>query len=168
MLVIDAPFSVRGSIPGNKRIRIKLELDTEPPPGIKSESKYLLQPVPFPVRVCTLETLFAGKLHAVLFRRWGKRVKGRDWYDLVWYIAHKIPVDLAHLKARMCQTGDWEVDRPLDRAKLIELLEDGIDSLDVRAAKKEVEVFLKDPKELDVWSEKFFRQLVQKISVSEQ
>ena len=167
MLIINAPSSVLGSVPGNKRLKIKLELDTEPPPGIRSETRFLLQPVPFPVRVCTLETLFAGKMHAVLLRRWGKRVKGRDWYDLVWYIGRNIPVDIPHLKARMCQTGDWEADRALDRERLIGLLEKRIDSLDIAAAKKEVEVFLKNPRELDVWSESFFHQLTQKISVSE-
>jgi hypothetical protein len=66
---------------------IKLELDTTPPPLASTEVKTHLLPTPFQVRLYDLPSLFAGKLHAMLFRDWKSRVKGRDFYDFVWYIA---------------------------------------------------------------------------------
>ncbi len=69
----------------SEKLKIRLEVDTDPPPGFDTETRYVLQPIPFAVRVYALPDLFAGKLHAVLCRRWQMRVKGRDWYDLVWY-----------------------------------------------------------------------------------
>ena len=86
-------------------LKIKLEVDTAPPAGFSTEVRYLLQPVAFPVRVYLLPDLFAGKMHAVLCRKWKDRVKGRDWYDLVWYITHHPRLHLGHLEQRMRQSG---------------------------------------------------------------
>ena len=70
LLVIEAdPGSLKGLHP-EKRLKVKLEVDTDPPPGFETESQYLLQPIPFSVRVYALPDLFAGKLHAVLCRKW--------------------------------------------------------------------------------------------------
>ena len=86
LLLIEAPQSVVGSIHKGQLLRIKLEVDRDPPQKFAVESKYLLLPVPFAVRTFELPSLFAGKMHALLFRKWGARVKGRDWYDFVWYV----------------------------------------------------------------------------------
>ena len=67
-------------------IKIKLEVDRLPPLGFETEEKLLLRPFSFYVKCFTPPSLFAGKMHALLFRKWQKRVKGRDWYDLEWYI----------------------------------------------------------------------------------
>jgi len=120
----------------------------------------LLQPIPFAVRAYTLPSLFAGKLHALLFRQWGQRVKGRDWYDLVWYIARKTPVDLKHLEERMRQTHHWSGSENLSKESLLQLVSTRIDSLDVVAAKKDIEPFLKRPDAITVWSHDFFEQVV--------
>lgn len=87
LLVIQAGADIARQIPPGQVIRIKLEVDTEPPGGFATEGRYLLQPLPFSVRSYTLPDLFAGKMHALFCRRWKNRVKGRDWYDLVWYCA---------------------------------------------------------------------------------
>ena len=65
-------------------IKIKIEVDTTPPPGFRTEEKLLLKPFSFYVKCFTLPDLFAGKMHALLFRKWKKRVKGRDWFDMEW------------------------------------------------------------------------------------
>jgi hypothetical protein len=67
-------------------IKIKLEIDTNPPLRFSTENKLLTKPFSFYVNCFTLPDLFAGKMHALLFRKWKTRVKGRDWYDLEWYI----------------------------------------------------------------------------------
>jgi hypothetical protein len=91
-------------------VKIKLEVDTDPSPGFATHTRYLLQPIPFAVRSCVLLDLFAGKMHAVLCRKWKNRVKGRDWYDLVWYAANHPQINLIHLEQRMRQSGHWKGD----------------------------------------------------------
>lgn len=164
MIQIEAPESVVGGLHRDQRLRIKVEIDTDPPTDFETEAKYLLQPIPFSVRSYTLPSLFAGKMHALLFRRWGRRVKGRDWYDLVWYVARGIPVDLKHLSARMRQTGQWEQDTPLSEADFKDLITERIQALDVALAVADVTPFLKDQTSTEVWSTEFFTEIVRRIS----
>ena len=144
-------------------LKIKIEIDTDPPGGFETESRYVLQPIPFSVRTYALPDLFAGKLHAVLCRRWKSRVKGRDWYDLVWYITHHPEVRLSHLDARMRQTGDWIGQGNITEQKIIELLHDRIATLDIDQVRREVAPFLTDQQSLDVWSTGFFHSIVERI-----
>lgn len=165
MLLIETPEPLRAGIHGNQLLRIKLEVDTNPPPEFLTETKFLLQPIPFPVRVYTASSLFAGKMHAVLCRGWGRRVKGRDWYDLVWYISRNIRLDLNHLELRMRQTGHWTSPARLDEKLFRGMLEERIHAMDVESAKKDAERFVADPDSVAVWSKEFFRQIVVKITV---
>ena len=104
LLSIQEKTKIRGIHPEQK-IQIKLEIDTDPPLShLPFESKLVKNPVPFYVGTYAIVDLFAGKMHAVLCRNWQKRVKGRDWYDLIWYIQNGIPVNLSHLRERMRQT----------------------------------------------------------------
>lgn len=166
MMLIEAPEAVVGRLHRNQLLRIKIEIDTDPPPAFETESKFLLQPIPFSARSYTLPSLFAGKLHALLFRKWGRRVKGRDWYDLVWYAAKGIPVDLAHLSARMRQTGQWTQEVSLSEAEFRHLLETRVLELDVGAAVADVEPFLKNRTSIEVWSTGFFMDVARRITVA--
>lgn len=166
LLVIDAGRDVlKGMYPGQV-LTIKLEVDTDPPGGFQTESGYILQPIPFAVQAYRRPDLFAGKLHAVLCRKWKNRVKGRDWYDLVWYISHHPVVNVLHLENRMRQSGHYRNDDPLTLESLIRLLHERIDTLDIRQARSEVEPFVKDRKALAVWSQDFFRSIVTRIQVA--
>ena len=122
-------------------------------------------PTPFQVRLYDLPSLFAGKLHALLFRKWKSRVKGRDFYDFIWYISRNVPINLAHLEARIIQGGCRERNK-LDLTTLQSLLNQRIESVDIHAAAEEVRPFLRDPRELTLWSENFFMDLVSRIKVS--
>jgi len=102
-------------------------------------------------------------MHAVLCRRWKRRVKGRDWYDLVWYAAHHPELHLLHLEHRMRQSGDWEGDDPLDETAFHDRFERAILALDVGQARREVAPFVRHPQSLDVWSKKFFRDIAGRI-----
>jgi hypothetical protein len=144
-------------------IRIKLEVDTDPPSGFATESRYLLQPLAFSVRSYTLPDLLAGEMHALLCRRWENRVKGHDWYDLVWYCARYPQLHLAHLEQRMRQSGHWSAEAPLTTEALRELLQQAIDQLDVDQARNEALPFVRDPAALEVWSREFFADIVQRI-----
>ena len=153
---------LEGLHPG-ARLKIKLEVDTDPPGGFNTETRHLLRPIPFPVRVFSLPDLFAGKLHAVLCRKWGSRVKGRDWYDLVWYAGRHPEVGIPHLERRMRQSGDWDQAGPLDLNALRLRLSDAIERLDVDQARTEVAPFVHDRRALEVWSREFFRDVVNPI-----
>ena len=124
---------------------------------------FLLQPVPFAVRTYSLPDLFAGKMHAVLHRKWANRVKGRHWYDLVWFAGNHPHLRLSHLEERMRQSGDWSQVGALKGDTLRQLLDDAIEALDVEEARREVEPFVRDPAVLRVWSREFFRDVAGRI-----
>lgn len=143
-------------------IKIKIEVDTDPPLVFETESLLLIKPFSFYVNCFTLPDLFAGKMHAILFRKWKNRVKGRDWYDLEWYIRNDVPLRLAHLYERAKENGDWTEDA-FSRAALLELLEQRISSLDFEKVKEDIVRFIPDPEQLEIWSQTYFLQLVRKI-----
>lgn len=163
LLVIQAGEEIVRQIPPGQIVRIKLEIDTDPPGGCATENKYLLQPIPFSVRSYTLPNLFAGKMHALLCRRWKDRVKGRDWYDLVWYCTHHPEIHLSHLEERMRQSGHWDAEGPLDVASFDDLLLEAIANLDVDQAREEVLPFVREPASLDIWSRDFFTEVMKRV-----
>ena len=165
MLVLSAGDELVGMIPRGQVLKIKLEIDTDPPPGFQTELRYLFRPVPFAVRVYALPDLLAGKVHAVLCRGWKNRVKGRDWYDLAWYAGHAPRLRLSHLESRMRQSGHWTEIRPLDETAWRRLMETRIAALDVQQARDEMAPFVEDPRSLELWSHDFFRAVTQKIIV---
>jgi len=163
LLAIRAEEEVIQTVPKGQILKIKIEVDTDPPPGFSKQARYLLQPVPFAVRVFVLQDLFAGKMHAILCRKWKSRVKGRDWYDFVWYAANHPELHLFHLEQRMRQTGHWKGDVPLAPEKFREMLEKAINGLDVEQARREVEPFVKKPENLAIWSQDFFLDVASRI-----
>ncbi|OQA53694.1 MAG: hypothetical protein BWY42_01808 [Candidatus Omnitrophica bacterium ADurb.Bin277] len=163
MILVDIPEPVRKKVRSGQVLKIKVEVDTDPPGNFLTEAKYLLQPVPFSVNVYALPHLYAGKMHAILCRSWGSRVKGRDWYDLVWYVGRGESLGLKHLEERMKQTRHLEGDQSLTEDVLKRMLEKRIGSTDFTAAKKDVEHLLRDPSSIEVWSRDFFRVIAEKI-----
>ncbi len=163
MIVVDIAESVTKMIHPGKLMKIKLEIDTDPPGDFKTEARYLFRPVPFSVNIYALPYLFAGKLHAVLCRSWGKRVKGRDWYDLIWYVGRDQRVALKHLENRMKQTGHLGGNESLTEQTLKQRLHQKIDATDFDNAQNDVATLLKDPSSLELWSEMFFRAVCERI-----
>lgn len=160
LLVVNAGGNIMRGVHPGKSLKIRLEVDTDPPGGFETEVRYLLEPIPFSVRTCTMPDLFAGKLHAVLCRRWRNRVKGRDWYDMVWYAGHHAGVRLSHLEERMRQSGDYHDTEALSITRLRSLLQNAADSLDIDQARSEVSRFVPDPQVLEVWSHEFFHHTI--------
>jgi predicted nucleotidyltransferase component of viral defense system len=163
LLAIETAGDFTARIPRGQVIKIRLEVDTDPPPGFDTENRFLLQPIPFSVKAFSLQDLFAGKMHAVLCRRWKGRVKGRDWYDMVWFAAYHPELHLRHLRARMMQSGHLKAEEKLDKKRFAAVAQAAIDKLDVEQARKEVEPFVKNPEALEVWSKGFFRDVVGRI-----
>jgi predicted nucleotidyltransferase component of viral defense system len=163
LLVINTTESLTRNVPPGQVLKIKIEVDTDPPPGFDTETRFLLQPIPFSVRAFSLPDMFAGKMHAVLCRGWKGRVKGRDWYDLVWYAANHPQLHLEHLEQRMIQSGHLKEQQRLTAEKLSAIAETVIERLDVNQARREVEPFVKDPETLTIWSRDFFRDVIRRI-----
>ncbi len=163
LIVIETAQELLRDLHPAKNLKIRLEVDTDPPGGFKTETQYVLQPIPFSVRVYSLPDLFAGKLHAILCRKWKTRVKGRDWYDLAWYAGRYPEVRISHLESRMRQSGDYRDHEPLTPDRLQHLLRQAVDDLDVERARREVAPFIVDQRALGVWSRDFFRQIIPRI-----
>jgi hypothetical protein len=106
-------------------------------------------------------------MHALLCRGWRSRVKGRDWYDLVWYVARGAPLSIAHLEARMRQSGHYDEETPLDVDRFRHMLARKIAELDVDLARTEVERFLTDRSTVKVWSVDFFASVAERITILE-
>jgi predicted nucleotidyltransferase component of viral defense system len=149
----------------NEVMKIKIEVDIDPPLGFSTETKVLVSPLPFSVKTYVPEDLFAGKMHALLFREYKVRVKGRDWYDLVWYIARKTPLHLAHLEARMRQSGNWNHKESLTNASFFELLKNKIAHLNIQAAIADILPFIRDQRKIEIWSKDFFLSLLPQLQL---
>lgn len=166
LLVIRLPEGITKRMHRDEVIKIRFEVDTNPPQdGAVTENRLLLLPIPFSVKSYRIEDLFAGKLHAALCREWKGRVKGRDWYDLVWFASRGVRYSLHYLEARMRQSGYWVDERKLTEEDVHFLFQRKIEGLDVESAKSDVVNFIKDPLRLKVWSKDFFRQIVAEIKV---
>jgi len=143
-------------------IKIKIEVDKEPPLGFETEEKLLLKPYSFYVKCFTLPCLFAGKVHALLFRKWKDRVKGRDWYDLEWYIKKGVPLNLHHFYLRAKDTDDW-AKGSISGEDVISLLKEKIKLVSFKNIKEDIVRFIPDETVLDIWSAAYFLDLVKKL-----
>jgi predicted nucleotidyltransferase component of viral defense system len=146
-------------------IKIKLEIDTHPPLGFRTENLLLTKPFSFYVNCFTLPDLFAGKMHALLFRKWKNRVKGRDWYDLEWYLKKGVEVNLVHFFQRASESNDWEGDA-ISKEQLIDLLKQKIASVNFENIKEDIVRFIPNPEVLNIWSAAYFSTLAERIKVS--
>lgn len=142
-----------------KSIKIKIEVDTQPPLEFSTEHKLLLQPYSFMTRCFTLPCLFAGKMHALVFRTWKNRVKGRDWYDFEWYVRNRVPLNFKHLQERIRQFNGLIVNQD----EFLTMLKDKLATTNINQVKQDVMPFLKNPNELNIWSNDYFLQLSQMI-----
>ncbi|MCK0124745.1 nucleotidyl transferase AbiEii/AbiGii toxin family protein [Gelidibacter sp. F2691] len=146
----------------NKTLKIKIEVDRQPPLNFKTEEKLVLRPFSFYVKCFTQPSLFAGKMHALLFRKWLNRVKGRDWYDLEWYIKKGIPLDVNHFLTRAKDTKDW-LDDSITNEQIIGLLDAKIKSVSFNNIKEDVVKFIPNDAVLNIWSPEYFKDLIEKI-----
>jgi predicted nucleotidyltransferase component of viral defense system len=142
-----------------RSIKIKIEVDINPPMDFSTEQKLLLQPFSFMTRCVSLPDMFAGKVHALLFRNWKSRVKGRDWYDFEWYVRNNVPLDFKHLQTRIRQFNEMSV----NQSDFANLLQDKLLTTDIKRVKQDVTPFIRNQDELNIWSNEYFAQLAGKI-----
>ena len=146
-----------------KTLKIKIEIDTNPPLGFETEEKLLTLPFSFRVRCLTLPNLFAGKMHALVFRQWKTRVKGRDWYDFEWYVRRNIPLNWSHLHQRIIEFTEQD----MSRHKFEDILKQRLATTNIDDVKRDVLPFIANPRELDFWSNEYFLELASRIKWTE-
>lgn len=145
-------------------IKIKIEVDTMPPVGFETEEKLLLRPFSFYVKCFTRPHLFAGKMHALLFRKWKENVKGRDWYDFEWYMKKGVAMNLKHFIERAKGSGDL-ANEQLTEEQFKKLLTARINSVDMEKVRADAVRFIPDSSKLDIWSKQYFSDLSAHIKV---
>jgi len=166
LLLIGLPEDICKGMHPEETMKIRFEIDTDPPEDkATTENRLLLLPIPFSVKTYRIEDLFAGKAHAALCREWKGRVKGRDWYDLVWFVSRRIPMNLAYLEGRMRQSGYWKHGRELTHDDLRAMFAKKVESLDIDSAKADVVNFIKDSSSIDLWSHEFFHHITKEIKI---
>ncbi|MBB71144.1 MAG: hypothetical protein CMF50_01945 [Legionellales bacterium] len=167
LIRIEAPAEILQRSHGRSLLKIKLEVDTTPPLEFSTEQVAVFQPIPFWVKSFTLPSLFAGKICAVLLRQWQKRVKGRDWYDFLWFIQRGVPVDLKHLEQRLRDYGFYEADQSLGTDEVKQLLHARIDELDIELAKEDIIKFIRPPSSIEAWSRALFHAATDRLKMEE-
>jgi predicted nucleotidyltransferase component of viral defense system len=158
LLKIGVHSDLLRSVHPDAMIRIKVEIDTDPAIKYSYEEKFLSQPLPVSIRCVNEECLFAGKMYAALFRAWKGRVKGRDWYDMVWFIRRKIPLNLTIFSQFIGQ------DKILNRESFLKMAKERIDQLDISSAIEDIIHFVHDQEVIrKTWSKEFFYHWVDHI-----
>lgn len=144
-----------------KMLKVKIELDTNPPLQFSTEQRLLMQPYSFSVRIFTLADLYAGKMHALVYRAWQRRIKGRDWYDFEWYVRNGIALDFNHLQARIKEFSGEDVNRD----QFMQQLRNKLATSDIDNVKQDVLPYIshEQRRELDFWSNNYFLQLADMI-----
>lgn len=151
----------------NEVLKIKFEVDINPPAFANYETKFGLLPSPYQVKLYDKPSLFAGKIHAVVCRNWKNRVKGRDLYDYVFYLAMDIPVNLKHLKERFTQSGFVTQSEILTIEELKNILIEKFNDINYEKAKQDVLPFIKDKTKIDVWNKEFFVEITKMLKAVE-
>ncbi|MDD2268125.1 MAG: nucleotidyl transferase AbiEii/AbiGii toxin family protein [Eubacteriales bacterium] len=160
-------FYSDSAIPGvavNDAIKIKFEVDINPPDFATFEHKYRLLPVPYEIKLYDVPALFAGKIHAVICRAWQNRIKGRDLYDYIFYLSRKAAVNQKHLRERLLQSGFITNETVCSLDEIKEMLFKRFNSIDYEQAKSDVEPFIRDTSVLNVWSAEFFKQITNALT----
>lgn len=145
-----------------RNIKIKIEVDTDPPMGFSTEPKLRLLPFSFMSRCYTLPDLYAGKMHALLFRAWKNRVKGRDWYDFEWYVRNNVELNFNHLCERINQFGSLSTEN-FTKDDFKQLLKQKISTTNIEMVKADVRPFVRDTTTMEIWSADYFLQLTDMI-----
>ena len=147
-----------------KDIKIKFEVDVNPPSGATYESQYKLLPSPHRIKLYDKESLFAGKIHAILCRNWKSRIKGRDLYDYVFFLANDTKVNLKLLENKLLESQYIKTGSKFDIKVLKTLLKNRFNEIDYDEAKEDVKPFIRDVNNLNLWNSDFFNNITEKLN----
>ncbi len=146
-----------------KDIKIKFEVDINPPAGANYEFKYKLLPSPHQVRLYDEPSLFAGKIHAILCRNWNYRTKGRDLYDYIFYLSRKASVNLELVRQKLIASNFISKDEEFNIEILKEMLNKKFKEINYTDAKEDVIAFINDTASLELWNAEFFTEITKDL-----
>lgn len=147
-----------------KNIKIKFEVDINPPSGAKYDLKYKLLPSPHQVKLYDEASLFAGKIHAILCRNWNYRTKGRDLYDYIFYLSKNISVNLELVKEKLIDSNVLKRNDNFDINVLKEMLTNKFNEINYNDAKEDVIAFIEDKDSLNLWTKEFFVEITKNLN----
>ncbi len=164
LLLFYADEKAADNVSRNEAVRIKLEVEVDPPAFATFEHKYRLLPVPYEVKMYDMPSLFAGKIHAVICRAWQSRIKGRDLYDYIFYLSRGAAVNQKYLRERLIDSKYIATDADCSLNAIKKMLTERFNSTDYVQVRRDVEPFIRDTSVLDVWSSDFFRQITDRLT----
>lgn len=147
-----------------RNIKIKFEVDVNPPSGANYEFKYKLLPSPHQVRLYDEPSQFAGKIHAILCRNWNYRTKGRDLYDYVFYLSKETKVNLKLIRSKLIESNVITKNSEFNINILKDLLNNKFEEINYTDAKEDVFPFIEDKNSLDLWSSGFFVEITKNLA----
>lgn len=147
-----------------KNLKIKFEVDINPPSGATYEEQYKLLPSPHQIKLYDKESLFAGKIHAILCRNWKTRTKGRDLYDYIFFLANNTKVNIELLKNKLIESKYIDSSDNFDITILKELLINKFNEINYIDAKEDVLPFIKDVENLNIWNKDFFITITKNLN----
>lgn len=159
LLLFYPDEKLAGNVAKGEAVKIKFEVDVNPPEFASFEHKYRLLPVPYSVKLYDMPSLFAGKIHAVICRAWRNRIKGRDLYDYVFYLSRGTAVNTKHLRQRLIDSDYITEDHACSLDDIKQMLCNRFDEIDYEQAKQDVEPFIRDTSALNIWCSDFFKQI---------
>lgn len=147
----------------DETIKVKLEIDCNPPLGFNVATKWIDIPEFAPVIVLDEPSLFAGKLHAILCRTYKSNVKGRDYYDFLFFISRKIKPNLTYLKNKLIESGKIRSNDAFDLTILKTMLKNRFETVDFEEVRKDASRFVFNKEDLTYYSKELFMQMADKI-----
>lgn len=164
LLKIGIPQHLVKGFHPETQLKIKVEIDTDPAPAYRTETRFLKAPIAVGVRSVILEDIFAGKMHALLFREWKGRVKGRDWYDWLWLVRQGVKLNLERLTIHLHASGFLPQETILTKQGFEKLLLDKIETLDLESAKSDLRPFVSDYAHIAAWTKDMFCYFVRETN----
>ena len=146
-----------------KNLKIKLKVDINPPMGATYEDKYKLLPSPHQIKLYDKESLFAGKIHAILCRGWNNRVKGRDLYDYIFFLASDTKVNIELLKNKLIESNYIIEKEKFNINELKKIIINKFEKIDYTKAVEDVKPFIKNIDNLNLWNKEFFIEITNKL-----
>ena len=151
------------NIANNQVIKIKFEIDIDNPDGGVIETRYRLLPSPYEIKIFDESTLFAGKIHAIICRAYKKRIKGRDYYDYLFYCAKNTKINLLYLENKLKNSGILDKNTALDISLVKKLLKEKFVTVDYELAKQDVLPFINNGQRLDFWNKELFLSTLEEL-----
>ena len=159
MLAVGSAFQAQKG----ELLKVKFEIDTDPVPGFTTEAKPFFWPQVFSVLTCDLPSLMARKLHATFCPKRVKNIKGRDWYDFLWYVARGVKPNYLYLEKKLRQSGNWPATSVFTQEAFREWAKQQLVNFDVEAAKRDIRKFISDPRSLEGWSKEAFHAAIDRL-----